>query len=179
MKEFFKIKSRFGNFSNYKISRDGEILCWNYKNSGITGIIIPSEHTDGYNQVCLTDDNKVRHTMKVHTIVADTFLPNPNGYTDINHKDENKKNNDVSNLEWCTREYNNTYNNKAVKIGEKLKNNERSKPILALDKNGNIIYEFPSVREAARFLGNKRADSNIHSGIKKNQKRYGYYWKFK
>ena len=69
--------------------------------------------------------------------------------------------------------------NKAVKIGEKLKNNKRSKPILALDKNGNIIYEFPSVREAARFLGNKRADSNIHSGIKKNQKRYGYYWKFK
>ena len=65
MKEFFKIKSRFGNFSNYKISRDGEILCWDYKNSGITGIITPSEHTDGYSQVCLTDDNKVRHTIKV------------------------------------------------------------------------------------------------------------------
>ena len=179
MKEYFKIKSRFGDFPNYKISRDGEILCWNYKNSNITGIIKTSKHTDGYLQVGLYDNNKIQHTIKVHTIVADTFLPNPNNYSDINHKDENKENNNVNNLEWCTKGYNNIYNDKAVKIGIKLRNNERSRPVLALDKDNNIIYEFPSVREAARFLGNKRADSNIHSGIKTNQKRYGYYWKFK
>lgn len=179
MKEYFKIKSRFGNFSNYKISKDGEILCWNYKNQDITGIITQSEHTDGYCQVRLTDDDGNRHTIKVHTLVADTFIPNPNNYSDINHKDENKKNNYFTNLEWCTRKYNNIYNDKAIKIGLKLRNNERSKPILALDDNENIIYEFPSVREAARFIGKTRADSNIHSGIKRNQKRYGYYWKFK
>ena len=179
MIEFYKIKSRFGEFSNYKINRKGEILCWNYRRSNITGIIKPYMHTDGYLQVKLVDDNGISHSIKVHTLVADTFIPNPNDYTDINHKDEDKTNNSVENLEWCTRGYNNTYNNKAIKIGLKLRNNERSRALIALDENNNIIYEFPSVREAARFLNKPRADSNIHSGIRKNQKRYGYYWKFK
>ena len=179
MIEFYKIKSRFGEFSNYKINRKGEILCWNYRRSDITGIIKPYMHTDGYLQVKLVDDNGTSHSIKVHTLVADTFIPNPNDYTDINHKDEDKTNNSVENLEWCTRGYNNTYNNKAIKIGLKLRNNERSRALIALDENNNIIYEFPSVREAARFLNKPKADSNIHSGIRKNQKRYDYYWKFK
>lgn len=180
METFFKIKSRFGSFSNYKISRTGNILCWNYKRGDITGIIKAGLHTDGYPMVCLIDDAGNRHTIKVHTIVADTFIPNPNNYTDINHKDEDKANNKVENLEWCTRGYNNNYNDKAKKIGLKLLNNSRSKPIEALDNDGNVLYEFPSVMEASRWLSEyKRSDSNIISGIKKHQKRYGYYWRYK
>lgn len=99
MIEFYKIKSRFGEFSNYKINRKGEILCWNYRRSDITGIIKPYMHTDGYLQVKLVDDNGTSHSIKVHTLVADTFIPNPNDYTDINHKDEDKTNNSVENLE--------------------------------------------------------------------------------
>lgn len=180
MKEFFKIKSRFGKFSNYKISREGEILCWDYKNSGITGIIAQSLHTDGYPMVNLTDDTRIRHTIKVHTLVADTFIPNPNGFSDINHIDENKTNNQVENLEWCTRGYNNEYNGKAIKIGLKLRNNSRSIPIEALNSEGQVLYSFPSIMEASRWLSeHRRADSNIISGIKKHQKRYGYYWRYK
>lgn len=63
METFFKIKSRFGEFSNYKISRTGNILCWNYKQGNITGIIKQFEHNDGYYMISLTDDNKVKHTM--------------------------------------------------------------------------------------------------------------------
>lgn len=180
MEEFFTIKSRFGTFSNYKLSRSGKILCWNYRNSGITGIIKQQLHNDGYPMVTLVDDCGNRHTIKMHTLIADTFIPNPNNYTEINHKDENKQNNSIDNLEWCTREYNNTYNNKAVKIGLKLRNNKtKSRPVFACDEKGNVLYEFPSVKEAERWLNKPRADSNIHSGIKNNQKRYGYYWKFK
>ena len=179
MEDFYKIRSRFGNFPNYKISRTGIVLCWDYKRSGITGILKQHLHTDGYPMVALVDDKGIRHTIKTHTLVADTFIPNPNNYSDINHIDEDKTNNKVENLEWCTRKYNNEYNEKAVKIGLKLRNNERSKPVIACDKEGNILYEFPSVKEAERWLNKPRADSNIHSGIKKNQKRYGYYWKFK
>ena len=180
MEEFFEIKSRFGKFSNYKISRTGIILCWDYKRSGVTGIIKQSYHNDGYPMVSLIDNNHIRHTIKVHTIVADTFIPNLNNYTEINHKDEDKTNNKVENLEWCTKGYNNVYNQKAVKIGLKLRNNDRSKPIEALDAEGNVLYSFPSVMEASRWLSDKkRADSNIISGIKKHQKRYGYYWRYK
>ena len=179
MEDFYKIRSRFGEFPNYKISRNGTILCWDYKRSGITGILKQNTHTDGYLMVALVDNNGVRHTIKTHTLIADTFIPNPNNYSEINHKDENKTNNKVENLEWCTKKYNNEYNKKAIKIGLKLRNNERSKPVIACDKEGNILYEFPSVKEAERWLNKPRADSNIHSGIKKQQKRYGYYWKFK
>lgn len=123
---------------------------------------------------------KLNILCKVHTLVADTFIPNPYNYTEINHKDENKKNNTVENLEWCTKSYNNVYNNKAVKIGLKLRNNSRSKPIEATDENGIVLYEFPSVMEASRWLSEyKRSDSNIVSGIKTKQKRYGYYWRYK
>ena len=175
--ELFNIKSRFGEYPSYRVTKSGKVF--SYRQGNILKPLSVVLDSSGYPIVKLYDDTNKKRTIAVHRIIADTFIPNPNNLECINHKDENKTNNSVENLEWCTKAYNNCYGNKAVKIGEKLKNNKRSKPILALDKNDNIIYEFPSVREAARFLGNKRADSNIHSGIKKNQKRYGYYWKFK
>lgn len=54
------------------------------------------------------DGNK--HNLYVHRLVAYNFIPNPNNYPIINHKDENRSNNNISNLEWCTVSYNNTYN---------------------------------------------------------------------
>ena len=89
--------------------------------SDITGIIKPYMQTDGYLQVKLVDDNGISHSMKVHTLVADTFISNPNDYTDINHKDEDKTNNCVENLEWCSRSYNINYGTRNKKASEKLK----------------------------------------------------------
>ena len=62
----------------------------------------------GYKQLGLNKDGKETKYL-VHRIVADAFLDNPNNFTDINHKDENKQNNFVSNLEWCNRKYNCRY----------------------------------------------------------------------
>lgn len=50
---------------------------------------------------------------QVHQLIAKTFIDNPNNYKEVNHKDENKQNNNVSNLEWCSRSYNNTYGSKS------------------------------------------------------------------
>lgn len=59
-------------------------------------------------------------TMRVHRLIALAFLPNPNGLPEVNHKDENKTNNCVSNLEWCDHQYNNSYGSKRGKmVGER------------------------------------------------------------
>lgn len=59
--------------------------------------------------------NGVKRTVEIHRLVAKVFIPNPNNYPVINHKDENPLNNDVNNLEWCTQSYNLTYGNKRTK----------------------------------------------------------------
>lgn len=67
-----------------------------------------SMHPKGYKTVCLTKDGKCK-TMFVHRIVAEAFIPNDDNLPMVNHKDEDKTNNFVENLEWCTNEYNLKY----------------------------------------------------------------------
>ena len=59
------------------------------------------------------------HMYRIHRLVAQSFIPNPNNLPEVNHKDENKLNNCVTNLEWCTHQYNNAYGNKAKLQAEK------------------------------------------------------------
>lgn len=78
---------------------------------------------DGYRYVCLRDINHKQHNLLVHRLVAIAFIPNPNNYPIINHKDENTSNNNEENLEWCTYKYNNTYNDRHIKTGKKISEN--------------------------------------------------------
>ena len=71
-------------------------------------------HSAGYLTVFLSKDGKPLPHL-VHRLVAETFIDNPDGLGFINHKDEDKHNNNVDNLEWCTKQYNNTYNGKLEK----------------------------------------------------------------
>lgn len=79
-----------------------------------------SKHSCGYRTVTLTRNGNMEHRY-VHRIVAEAYIPNPQNLPYINHKDEDKTNNFVGNLEWCTASYNNTYNGKNIKHSEKLK----------------------------------------------------------
>ena len=74
----------------------------------------------GYNEVHLHKDNKTK-IYKVHRLVAQAFIKNPNNLPCVNHIDENKTNNNVNNLEWCTYKYNNNYGTKKNRQGEKTK----------------------------------------------------------
>ena len=78
------------------------------------GIIKQHMHSNGYKVVCLTKDGKSK-TVFVHRIVAMAFLPNPENLPCINHKDEDKTNNFLENLEWCTHQYNMAYGTKPKK----------------------------------------------------------------
>lgn len=73
-------------------------------------ILKPGKSKTGYLNVVLRKNN-ISYTYYVHRLVAEAFLPNPNNWLYINHKDENKHNNKANNLEWCTKKYNTNYGN--------------------------------------------------------------------
>lgn len=89
-------------------------------------IISQNEHQGGYLKVDLFKNN-IRESKKVHRLVAQAFIPNTNNYPCINHKDEDRKNNNADNLEWCTYKYNNNYGKRKDKFLQTIK--ERIKKI--------------------------------------------------
>ena len=103
--------------------------------------------TNGYKTVCLCKDNSPK-TFKVHRLVAQAFIDNPNNYGYINHKDENKTNNHMNNLEWCDIRYNNTYGTRLERVAKK-----EGIPIIQLSIDGEYIGTFHSMSSAARAVG--------------------------
>ena len=91
----------------YMVSNDGEVL--SLRTGKLRKPVINSRN--GYLTLVLSGDH-TKKTKSIHRLVAEAFVDNPNGYGLVNHKDENKLNNSADNLEWCTKEYNNTYNGK-------------------------------------------------------------------
>ena len=85
-------------------------------------ILKPGKNKLGYLQVNLYKEGKIKRCL-VHRLVAETFIPNVNNYTQVNHKDENKTNNCVSNLEWCNRKYNMNYGTRSKRASEKQSEN--------------------------------------------------------
>lgn len=99
----------------------------------------------GYLVISLTKNHKAKKFL-VHRLVAETFLE-PKLGKQVNHKDENKLNNVLSNLEWCTPSYNTTYKDKHIKTG--LKN---SKPVYQYDENKKLINAFKSCKQASEII---------------------------
>lgn len=140
--ELFNIKSRFGEYPSYRVTKSGKV--YSYRQGNMLKPLSIVLDSSGYPIVKLYDNtNKVR-TIAVHRLIADTFIPNPDNLECINHRESNP--------------------NKKV--------------VNQIDGNGNIINTYLSIREAARQLGNIRKDSNICTGIRTHQKRYGYYWEY-
>lgn len=125
---------------------------------------------DGYLRVRINNRGK-RIYVPIHRLIAIAFIPNPNNYPCINHKDEDKTNNNIDNLEWCTVMYNNHYNERYKRIKHYARRVEK------LDINGNYISTYNSIRDAALSVNGD--PSNIGSCAHNRLKTaYGYKWRF-
>ena len=92
----------------YQASNTGKIRSVHYRGSNTVKTLCPRKERHGYLSVYLCKNGK-KNVKKIHYLIAATFIPNPNEYKEINHKDENPANNNVENLEWCDDTYNKRY----------------------------------------------------------------------
>ena len=145
-------------FPNYYVSNMGRIYTLNYKK-----ILRPSLDKKGYEKITLTNGTKRFHTT-VHKTVAKAFIPNPRNYEQVNHKDENKRNNCVENLEWCDTRYNIAYSMKQ-KIRQYTADTHE------------FIAEYANTVEAQKATKIKK--SNITATCRKEQHTAGgFYWEY-
>lgn len=156
------------NWDSYCISTLGDILRKDKNN-----IIVPISDRDGYLQVRLSHHNKQK-TFKVHRLVAQAFIPNPNNYPQVNHKNGIKSDNRVENLEWCDGKYNVNYSHSKIYHDSIT---HRMKPVIQLSLNGEVIQRFESVRSAAKSVNATNSHiSDACNGKYKTCK--GYMWKW-
>lgn len=121
-----------------------------------------------YLRYCLSLDG-VKLDHKIHRLVAIAFIPNPNNYPMVNHKDENPKNNCVENLEWCDAKYNNNYGTAIERKAE-----HKKKPILAYHNEDDYFkIWFSSTADAAElFTGDRKNGTSITAVIHNRLKTY-------
>ena len=130
---------------------------------------------NGYLYVNLYKNAKSKHKF-VHRLVAEAFIPNPNNLPQINHKDENKENNCVDNLEWCTNQYNMNYGTLRKRV-IKTQTIKFGKKINQYDLQGNFIKQWNSGREIERNIG--IFHQNILACCQGKTKTCGgYIWKY-
>lgn len=125
---------------------------------------------DGYVRVSISVSGKVI-TLLVHRAVAVTYIPNTDNLPEVNHKDNDKTNNTVSNLEWCSRKYNEAYKKNFGTSQSEL----FGRPVIAINPETSEVIWFESQREAGRQLG---IDSkNVNRVVKgKRNKTHGWWF---
>ena len=162
--------------------KDFEELYLIYDNGSVWSIkrnkFIKQEVMDtGYVRVSLYKDKKIYHKF-VHRLVAEAFLSNKNNHTQVNHKDEDKQNNCVDNLEWMTPLDNTNYGTGIERRRLKQINNKhKSRQVVQYDLNFNELNRYPSIKEAERQTG--CANTNIGLACReKHRTAGGFHWRY-
>lgn len=130
-------KIKLTNFSGYEICDNGNIISLPKINRKYPKILKATKNGSGYMIIELKGDDGKSYIKSVHKLVAEGFIENPNGYNIINHKDGDKTNNNVNNLEWCTQKHNVNHAYKELnKPNHRKLTNEQAEEIINKNKNG-------------------------------------------
>ena len=146
----------------YAVTSCGKVYSYRSKK-----FLKPRKNKSGYLQVCLYKGGERKEHL-VHRLVAEAYLPNPEEFLQVNHKDENKENNALSNLEWCDQSYNSNYGSRNKRMAKSL-----SKPVFCEELNRT----FDGARAAACELGLDYSSIN-RCCTGKRKTCGGYHWRY-
>ena len=170
-------------YEDFEVSNLGRIKSLNYNHTGKPKLMTPVSNKYGYLTVQLWKNRK-RKGCKVHRLVAETFLENPENLPQVNHKDEDKTNNFVflnkdgtvnkkkSNLEWKSPKDNINHGTRNERVAKAL-----SKPVLQFSKTGEFIREWESVNECGRNGFNQAHVADCCNGKRKTHKGFRFMYK--
>lgn len=162
-------------YPNYSVSNLGNVM--NNQTNKIMRLTVKG----GYSHVGLTNETN-KKTLKVHRLVSLSFIENPENKPEVNHKNKNKVDNNVNNLEWVTRKENMQHRS----IGLIYKSN-KNKPVFRLDKkNGEILEKYNSIEDAGIWAVENKFTSNSHNGRNSigncvtglSSSSYGFCWSY-
>ena len=155
----------------YQVSNLGRVKSLNYNRTRKEKILKHGSDKKGYLYVNLCKEGKKRN-YRVHRLVAETFIDNLENKPEVNHKDEDKTNNKVENLEWVTSKENSNYGTRNKRVAK-----SQSKPIYGINVKTNEKIEFPSTMEAQRNSFNQGNIVNCLKGRCKSHKGYKWFYK--
>ena len=178
-------------YEGFEVSNLGRIKSLNYRNTGKAGLLKPGKNKYGYFIVVLSK-NKETKDCYVHRLVAETFLPNPDGKPCVNHKIKGKKgktlnmvifnedgsiNKEKSTIEWATYEENNNYATRNERLSKAKINGKKSKKVLQFTLDWKLIKEWESTMECERNGFNNSAVCRCCNGKLPHYKGFRFMYK--
>lgn len=167
------------NNSYYSINEEGVVKRNAYKRVDKLGRITQIKEMilkqyidkDGYKRVTICTGYEKPKYCLVHRLLAEAFIPNPNNYPIINHKDENTLNNKLDNLEWCTVSYNNNYGGRQERVRK-----TQGRKIIGTNEEETLIFN--SANEASIYITGKKTSNISECANGKYKQMYGYKWRW-
>lgn len=162
----------------YQVSNKGRIRNASKK------ILKTALNHNGYVTVYLSKHSK-KYVKRVHRLVAEAFIANPDNKVQVNHIDGNKQNNNILNLEWCDASENirhayknNLFEKQREMAKKKLSEHATAREVNQIDLNGNFIKKWGCIKEAGIFFGRERPTAIVSCCKGRLNTAYGFKWEY-